>query len=242
MRSLINNLLIVALVACLLVTVSVYAFTKHVEYSVNYEDKFQDLEELDRELADINSNLDLLFSDVLQTKSYIEGLPFRPKIAVSSRGIISNTTYYDYSDLTKRSYVSAEFLDRHLANTPLANLGEYFVIAEKLYGINAVFLCALAIHESNWGRSKLAREKNNLFGFTAYNNSVYKSAKKFDSKEECILFVAGYLAYNYLDERGKHYNGKSINAINKLYAVNDDMTPNLEWGQNIKLLMQKLIK
>ena len=42
---------------------------------------------------------------------------------------------------------------------------EIFYFIEKKYNINGVFLLAVGIHESGWGTSLIAANKNNLFGF-----------------------------------------------------------------------------
>ena len=67
---------------------------------------------------------------------------------------------------------------------------DYFYYAEQEYGINGVVLASLAIHESGWGTSKIALNKNNLFGYQAYDNSPYASSKQFDSYSEGIDLVA----------------------------------------------------
>ncbi len=40
---------------------------------------------------------------------------------------------------------------------------DYFYYVEKQYNINGVFVAAIGIHESNWGTSKIAKDKKNLF-------------------------------------------------------------------------------
>ena len=50
-------------------------------------------------------------------------------------------------------------------NKIFANNAEYFYYIEKQYNINGVFVAAVGIHESAWGTSKIARDKNNLFGY-----------------------------------------------------------------------------
>lgn len=71
----------------------------------------------------------------------------------------------------------------------LSDCEEYFLEAERLYGIDASLLAAIAALESAWGTSKLAREKNNLFGYCAYDDDPNK-ATKFESKRESILAAA----------------------------------------------------
>ena len=111
-------------------------------------------------------------------------------------------------DLTAKSGYSAEELEKGLKGE-LVFLAEEFILAEEKYGVNAVFLCAVAALESGWG--KFCFRPNNIFGW---------SGKDFLSKEEGIDFVASKIAENYLSESGKYYNGKTVSAVNKFYNGN----------------------
>ena len=108
-------------------------------------------------------------------------------------------------DLNTISGFSAEELAAGLKGE-LANLAEDFVLAEQEYGVNAVFLAALAAHESGWG--KHCFKPNNIFGW---------SGKSFDSKSECIAFVASRIAEKYLSEDGRCFHGKNLYGVNVSY-------------------------
>lgn len=56
--------------------------------------------------------------------------------------------------------------------------------AEELHGTNALYLLAHAIHESNWGKSKIARDKNNLFGIGANDGNPYQDAWTYENYEK----------------------------------------------------------
>ncbi len=94
--------------------------------------------------------------------------------------------------LTTPSGYTAERLERALSGTGLAGLGQAFYGAEKDNGINALVLAAICAHESGWGTSRLARDKNNLAGLGAYDCSPGK-AMCFDSREECVFYLARLL-------------------------------------------------
>ena len=51
---------------------------------------------------------------------------------------------------------------------------------EKQYNINGIFVAAVGIHESAWGTSKIARDKNNLFGYGAYDSDPYNGSYEFE--------------------------------------------------------------
>lgn len=153
----------------------------------------------------------------------------------ASAGKIAINGVLDSSNVRARSNVSASYIDSKLAGTPMAGLGRDFKEAEEKYGINALFLTGLAIHESNFGRSNIARDKNNLFGFQAYDSSPYSSARTFSSMGESIDHVARYLSRNYLTPEGRHFNGYSISAIGKRYAT-DPL-----WANKIEKRISSLI-
>lgn len=139
------------------------------------------------------------------------------------------------SNVREKSKVSAEYIDSKLQGTALEGLGSAFKKAEEDHGVNALFLLGLAVHESDFGKSKIAQDKKNLFGFQAYDKSPYSSAKGFDSFEDSISTVAGYLSENYLNPEGKYFNGYSISAIGKKYATD----PN--WSNGIENRIKKII-
>ena len=93
--------------------------------------------------------------------------------------------------LTTPSGFTAERLDRVLWGTGLAGLGQAFYGAEKDNGINALVLAAICAHESGWGTSRLARERNNLAGLGAYSAGM---GMAFESRADCIDYLARLLA------------------------------------------------
>ena len=122
---------------------------------------------------------------------------------------------------------------------------KYFYYIEQSYGINGVFVAAIGIHESNWGTSKIAINKKNLFGYGAYDNSAYSSAYSYKGYSASIDMIARVLVKNYLNPKGKsiyngetatgaYYNGNTISAVNKRYASDKN------WGNNVYKWMQYL--
>ncbi|MFA5557855.1 MAG: glucosaminidase domain-containing protein [Methanofastidiosum sp.] len=109
--------------------------------------------------------------------------------------------------------------------------GEYFEKAEQLYGVNMVFLSALAYHESRGGLSKIAKDKNNLFGWGAYDRDPYRYAYNFPTREEGINHVAREIESQYLS-RGLD----TPRAMNILYA-SDPL-----WAYNISRVMKLIVQ
>lgn len=138
-------------------------------------------------------------------------------------------------DLTQPSGLTVEIANKLLEGTLLKGLGKFFIEAEKKYGVNAYYLIAHAALESGWGTSPLAKNKNNIFGFTAYDRNP-SGARGFKSKAECIDVVAKYISENYLKENGEHYNGPNLKGMNIKYASDK------EWSTKIEDIMLGLIK
>lgn len=140
---------------------------------------------------------------------------------------------YVNMSLVSQTRMSADDLDTVLEGTSMQGLGSAFKEAEELYDINAAALASIAIHESAWGASSFARNRNNLFGFAAYTNSP-SSAASFASKESCIMYVAEFLKSHYLNEEGKYYVDATLYGINPIYAADTS------WKYNISTIWERL--
>ena len=118
---------------------------------------------------------------------------------------------------TPSGFFAARF-ERAFAGTGLEGTGEALVQAEMETGINALVLAAIVVHESDWGRSRLAREKNNLAGLGAYDGQEYLAGIRFDSRASSIMFLAELLAVHYAPG-GKFYGGShDLRGIGVKYA------------------------
>lgn len=115
-------------------------------------------------------------------------------------------------------------------NKIFANNAEYFYYIEKQYNINGVFVAAVGIHESAWGTSKIARDKNNLFGYGAYDSNPYNGAYSFSNYSESIDLIARVFVKYYINPKGTsifggekavgtYYNGATLTGINTRYAT-----------------------
>ena len=60
-----------------------------------------------------------------------------------------------------------------------------------------------------------------LYGWNAVDSNPNK-ASYFDSKEECILYVAEKLQKNYLTEGGAYFEGYTIKDIDKHYCTDKE--------------------
>ena len=143
-----------------------------------------------------------------------------------------------FKDLTEATNYSAEDLDKvfsllNINNSLLENKGATFKEAEEHYHINALYLLAHSALESDWGRSKIARDKNNFFGITAYDTTPYLSAKTFDDVDKGILGATKWIKENYID-RGRTFLGNKASGMNVEYASDP------YWGEKIASVMMKI--
>ena len=143
-----------------------------------------------------------------------------------------------FRDLRKPSNYTAEELDKvyslmNIKGSRLAGKGAIFKEAEERYKINALYLIAHSALESSWGRSQIAKDKNNFFGIAAYDTTPYDSAKSFDDVDKGILGAAKWIRENYIDN-GRTYLGNKSSGMNVLYASDP------YWGEKIASIMMSI--
>ena len=82
----------------------------------------------------------------------------------------------------------------------IAPLPDVYKRQEEKYGVNAIGVMAIAVHESAWGTSRRAQEDHNLTGYGVYSDSA--KGINAPSKEENLLMTAKLLkavSYTHLD-------------------------------------------
>ena len=138
------------------------------------------------------------------------------------------------SGLTLSDYKTILGYNTSDKNSIFADNYEAFYNAEQTYGVNGIFIAAVGIHESAWGTSYLAKEKNNLFGYKAYDRDPINSAQDFESYVDAINVVAEAISKNYLTPTGSYYNGTTIESINQKYASDKS------WHEKVYKYMEML--
>lgn len=161
-----------------------------------------------------------------------------------------NTLSFDMK-LNKPSGLSLEQFKKIFENEEkdtkkiFKNNAQYFYYAEKQYNVNGVFIAAVAIHESGWGGSAIASDKNNLFGYGAFDRDPYNSAYEFSEYSEGIDLLARVFAKYYLNPAGTeiydgniadgaHYNGPTLSGVNVKYATDKN------WANGVYYWMKYL--
>lgn len=110
-------------------------------------------------------------------------------------------------DVSKPSGVTLSDL-KLVTQGNLVGLEESFLKAEQDYGVNCLFVMAIASIESANGT--ICYRPNNMFGYGGLS---------FSSKAECIDTVSHGLATRYLRPGSSLYSGKTISDVNKRYAA-----------------------
>ena len=165
--------------------------------------QLQDLKEQLNEAAERLEELETMLLNLHRMELIMSGAP---------EALSPNRGGHQYTattmPVTMPSGFSAARFERAFAGTALAGIGEALVQAEAETGINALVLAAICAHESGWGSSRLAQDKNNLAGLGAYDHSP-GSAIRFESRAECVMFLARLL---------RERPGESLEEIGTWYA------------------------
>ena len=147
---------------------------------------------------------------------------------------------FQFSNLKSTSNYTAADINRlysimGASDSKLAGKGATFKAAEQRYGVNALYLVAHSALESAWGRSKIAKDKNNFFGIAAYDDTPYTSATKFDNVDSGIMGAARWINSRYLNNSGYPANGAYLG--NKAGGMNVNYATAPYWGESIASIM-----
>lgn len=153
-----------------------------------------------------------------------------PVMNGSSVGTYYN--YYQYLSLrSKTQYTGAEldayfsyfaalnptYLSKDIQVSTMKTQGVSFVNAQNNYGMNALLIYAMAIHESAYGTSTYATSYNNLFGYGAYDSNPNNAANyNYTSVADGVNQHMGLNLRNYLD-----YSNYSTSTNNSLFYASN---------------------
>lgn len=132
--------------------------------------------------------------------------------------------------------INANSIDAYLKKhgSPMYGLGNVFMQSQDTYGVDANYLVSHAILESYWGKSQIARQKNNLYGYGAYDSAPGKDAGMFPSNRYAILFQGWEVRNNYLNPGSSEYVSPTLRGMNVHYATDR------YWAHSIGGLMKGL--
>ena len=153
----------------------------------------------------------LIFNGI-DTNALIDTVKYEMKVTDNF-----STDVYQISNLNDKE------INKRLKGTFLEGTGKMMYQIEMEKGINFRAVYAIAALESGKG-TELAG-KNNYCGI---KNKDYSGYRDFDSREECLIFLAGIL-------NSKFYRGRSLEAIAPDYCPTDN-----EWAKQVKQIMGEI--
>lgn len=135
--------------------------------------------------------------------------------------------FINFADLTTTSGLSEQQFEDLLPDNQKDLAKSLYYAENRKDGkrLNGLFIIALMKQESTDGKSRIAREKNNLFGLGAYDDTPYMSAFTFNSKDECIDYLCRLLHKSYFTVDGKYT--EALAYVNKTYCSKPSWTPSI---------------
>lgn len=166
-------------------------------------------------------------SSIQSIDQKIRDLKTSIQVADHSMKLIENkkSIVFDPMNLLKKSNLTKDKAKKILKGTALEDCSDYFIECEEKYGVNAIGVIAIAVHEIAWGTSRRAQEDHNLTGYGVYSDSA--KGINAPSKEENLLMTAKLLKESYLTRSGSHYKGTSLMAVNESYCTSGDWAINV---------------
>lgn len=161
------------------------------------------------------------------------------KAGVSNRAVNANQPFYNYyqflSHRTKTTFTAADFNKRVNdalggKTSKMTNSGQYFIDNQNQYSANASLMYGVAINESAWGQSKIANDKNNLFGHGAVDSNPYYGANGYKNVSDSIKYHAEvYVDKGYLNPADWRYFGPHLG--DKASGMNVKYASDPYWGE-----------
>lgn len=134
------------------------------------------------------------------------------------------------STVDQASGLTSEQIEKLFGDSALAGhgLGEAVLEMEVKYGVNAFFTVAVMKLESGHGKSKLAKQKNNLFGLNAIDGDGFNKGFSFKTKSDSVEKFAQLISKNYV--------GKGLDTIEKV--AKKYCPTNSKWPSLVKSIMK----
>lgn len=152
--------------------------------------------------------------------------------------LVSDVKFYNYFQfLPLRSYskLDGNQLKKYLINKSKSNSVYYdhtnsFVNYQQRYGMNALLVFSMANHESAYGTSNYAVNRNNLFGWDAIDSNP-GNAKTFSSVDESIRQHMGRNLFGYSNVNDWRFSGPALG--NKGAGFTTKYASDPDWGLKI---------
>lgn len=141
--------------------------------------------------------------------------------------------YYQYLSLRSKASFTGIQYNNHVKekkkDSVMLTTGNDFVNTQNKYTINSLMMFGVAINESGWGTSNIAKTKNNLFGLNAVDSNTGK-ANVYNSLLSCIEdWAYGWMQKGYLNGGNSRYRGPHLG--DKHSGINVEYASDPYWGE-----------
>lgn len=136
---------------------------------------------------------------------------------VRANSVNSTSPYYNYFQYlpmrSKTNYTGGELTSyinskANSSTSKMNDIGYILIKYQNQYGTNASLVAAVAALESGWGKSSIAKNKNNLFGLNAVDSNPSIAADTFETVEDCIFnFTSSWMSKRYLNATLSTFRG-----------------------------------
>lgn len=154
-------------------------------------------------------------------------------------------SYYQFLPLRTKSGISPEVYEQFLrnkniqGNSKLWGTGSIFTASQEEYGVNALAVFSMACLESGYGTSMYALQRNNLFGWNAFDSDP-NQASYFHDIPQAIREHMGINLRGYLDIIDFRYFGSQLG--NKGSGLNVKYAADPYWGMKIAAIAYEIDK
>lgn len=193
---------------------------KNILIMMNSQDSIDLQPIIEKKKESYQSSIQSIDQKIRDLKTSIQVADHSMKLIENKKSIV-----FDPMNLLKKSNLTKDKAKKILKGTALEDCSDYFIECEEKYGVNAIGVMAIAVHESAWGTSRRAQEDHNLTGYGVYSDSA--KGINAPSKEENLLMTAKLLKESYLTRSGSHYKGTSLMAVNESYCTSGDWAINV---------------
>ena len=159
--------------------------------------------------------------------------------------------YFQFQSIRQHSNYTAEELDNMImtllaerqaittspqyakatTESRLIGMGTLLKKVEAEYNVNALFILAAAMHESDYGVSTNSLKKNNIFGIKVFDSDP-TLGEIYSSRDDSVMaFINRYVNLNYVPQTGAYAKGAAPG--NKTSGMNVHYPSDPYWGSRI---------
>ncbi|MBO4920259.1 MAG: glucosaminidase domain-containing protein, partial [Erysipelotrichaceae bacterium] len=152
--------------------------------------------------------------------------------------------YYQFLPVRSKTNIAASSFNEFMKDTKgsasvMYNQADTFIESQNKYGCNALIIYAMACLESAYGTSGYATNRNNLFGWAAYDDSP-NNASYFSSVSACVKEQMGRNLAWFMDYTNRRYFGTCVG--NKGAGFNVSYASDPYWGVKIASIAYQIDK